>query len=67
MLERIGVVSVAFKVEREEYINKTFRLNKKLVDKLERICDKKNVSLNKLIVKCIEYALDNMEDEEKEN
>jgi len=58
---------MAFKVEREEYVNKTFRLNKKLVDKLEMICNEKNISLNKLIVKCVEYALDNMEDEEKEN
>lgn len=56
-----------FKVEREEYVNKTFRLNKKLVDRLDSICDDKNVSLNKLVVKCIEYALDNMEDDEKED
>ncbi|MBQ7892150.1 MAG: hypothetical protein IJ359_08415 [Erysipelotrichaceae bacterium] len=58
---------MAFKVEREEYVNKTFRLEKKLVERLEKICDKKNVSLNKLIVMCINYALDDMEDEEKEN
>lgn len=57
---------MAFKVEREEYVNKTFRLNKKLVDRLEVICDEKNVSLNKLIVKCVEYALDNMEDDKED-
>lgn len=56
---------MAFKVEREEYVNKTFRLEKKLVDELEVICDKKNISLNKLIVKCVEYALDNMEEDEE--
>lgn len=53
---------MAFKIEREEYVNKTFRINKKLVEKMEKICDDKNISLNKLVVKCIEYALDNMED-----
>ena len=56
---------MAFKVEREEYINKTFRLNKKLVEQLEMICYEKNISLNKLIVKCIEYALNDLEDSTK--
>ncbi|WP_195599686.1 hypothetical protein [Longibaculum muris] len=56
---------MAFKIEREEYINKTFRLNTKLVEKMDKICDEKNISLNKLVVKCIEYALDDMEDDEK--
>ena len=54
---------MGFKVEKEEYVNKTFRMEKKLVDELEMICDQKNISLNKLVVKCIKYALDNLEDE----
>ena len=53
-----------FKVEKEEYINKTFRLERSLVDELEKICDEKNISMNKLIVKCIEYAIKNMDDGE---
>lgn len=55
---------MGFKIEKKEYINKTFRLDKKLVEKMEIICDQKNISLNKLIVKCIEYALDNLEEDE---
>ena len=55
---------MAFKVEREEYVNKTFRIEKKLVDELEVICNQKNISLNKLVVKCIRYALDDMEEDE---
>jgi hypothetical protein len=55
---------MAFKVEREEYINKTFRIEKKLLDELNKICDKKNISLNKLVVKCIKYALNNLEDDD---
>lgn len=51
-----------FKVEREEYVNKTFRIEKNLVDQLEQVCDEKGISMNKLVVKCIEYALENMED-----
>lgn len=53
---------MGFKIEREEYINKTFRMEKKLVERMEKVCDEKNISLNKLVVKCIEYALDNLED-----
>ena len=56
---------MAFKIEREDYINKTIRFNTKLVEKMDKICDEKNISLNKLVVKCIEYALDDMEDDEK--
>lgn len=53
-----------FKVEREEYVNKTFRIEKKLVDELEIICNKKNISLNKLVVKCIKYALNDLVDDD---
>ena len=58
------VIIMAFKVEREEYVNKTFRIEKKLIDELEVICNKKNISLNKLDVKCIRYALENLDDDE---
>ena len=52
---------MAFKIEREEYVNKTFRMEKKLVERMEKICDKKNISLNKLVVLCVNYALENLE------
>ena len=53
-----------FKIPKEEYINRTFRLRKELVDRMEIICNEKNISLNKLTVLCIEYALDNLEEGE---
>ena len=52
-----------FRVEKEEYVNRTFRLSKKMVDKLDKICDEKGISLNKLVVLCVEYALENMDDQ----
>lgn len=55
---------MGFKIEKEEYVNKTFRIEKKLIEKMEKICDEKNISLNKLVVKCINYALDNLEEDE---
>ena len=56
---------MGFKVEKTVYVNKTFRLDTKLVDQLEQICINKNISLNKLIVKCINYALENLEEDEE--
>lgn len=53
-----------FKIPKEEYVNRTFRLNKELVDRMEAICSQKNISMNKLTVLCIEYALNDMEDED---
>lgn len=58
---------MAFKIPKEEYINRTFRLRKVLVDRMETICNDKNSSLNKLTVLCIEYALDNLEDDPPES
>mgnify|MGYP004520120167 FL=1 len=55
---------MAFRIPKEEYINRTFRLKKELVDRMEVICNEKNISLNRLTVLCIEYALANLEDDE---
>lgn len=57
---------MAFKIEKEEYVNRTFRLEKKLVDRMEAICNKNGISLNKLTVQCIEYALNDLVDENSE-
>lgn len=32
---------MAFKIPKEEYINRTFRLRKELVDRMEVICNEK--------------------------
>lgn len=48
-----------FEVKKEEYINKTFRLKKSLVNELETLASKNNVSLNELVSQCCRYAIDN--------
>lgn len=53
---------MCFKIEREEYVNKTFRIPQKTLTQLEKIREDKNISLNKLVMACIEYALENMEE-----
>lgn len=50
-----------FKVEKEEMINKTFRLPLKLVDSLYSVAQEKGVSLNNLVRQCCEYALKNLD------
>lgn len=57
---------MGLKIEKKETVNRTFRLNKKLVDRLCLVCNKKNISLNKLVEICLDYALDNLEDDEDE-
>ena len=55
-----------FKVQREEYINKTFRMPKDLVNRLEIIAQREKVSLNNLVVQCCKYSLENMIDSESD-
>ena len=39
----------------------TIRINEKLLEQLEKIANNNNISTNKLIINCIEFALKNME------
>lgn len=39
----------------------TIRINEKLLEQLEKIANDNNISTNKLIINCIEFALKNME------
>lgn len=54
-----------FKVEKEEMVNKTFRLPLKLVEKLYSVAQNQGVSLNNLVKQCCEYALENLDSQEK--
>lgn len=55
--------------EKEYSVTRTLRIKEELLNRLEEIAYKHDISTNKLIIKCIEYALDNMEEdtEGKEN
>lgn len=52
--------------EKKYSVTRTIRIKKELLNRLEEIAYKHDISTNKLIIKCIEYALENME-EDKEN
>ncbi len=44
-----------------EYENKSLRLPKDLIDKVQDLANENALSFNKVVIQCIEYALDNME------
>lgn len=49
-----------FEVKKEEYVNKTFRLKKSLIKKLEKVAFENSVSLNELVSQCCNYAIENI-------
>ena len=49
-----------FDINKPEMVNKTFRLPLELVKNLQEVAQDKDVSLNYLIIKCCEYALENL-------
>lgn len=60
-------MNIVFKLKKEyvEYENKSLRLPKDLTAKIQELANKNNLSFNKVIIQCIEYALENSEDAEE--
>jgi len=51
-----------FKIQKQEYVNKTFRISKELADQLAQTAQEQKISINELVVQCCKYALSNMEE-----
>ena len=47
-----------------EYKNKSLRLPKDNINNIQILANKNNLSFNKVVIQCIEYALDYKEDDE---
>jgi predicted HicB family RNase H-like nuclease len=53
-----------FKIQKGyDTTSKTFRLPNQMVEQLEALAYKNNLSLNQLVVQCLNYAMDNLDDE----
>lgn len=52
--------------DNSESLLKTIRIRKSLFKRVEDLSIETNVSINKILNKCIEYALDNLEEPIKE-
>lgn len=42
-------------------VSKTFRLPVELVQEMEKLASTNKISLNKLVVQCLKYAMENIE------
>ena len=54
-----------FRIRKTEYINKTFRMPKTLVDELGVAAQAANISVNELVIQSCQYALENLVLEKK--
>jgi len=52
---------MGLRIEREEFVNKTFRLNLKLVREVEVACAQHNISMNRFVDIALRYALEHLE------
>ncbi len=50
-----------FEIKKSRSSNKTIRMPDNLIETLQSIADKNDISFNQLVVQCCEYALDNMD------
>ena len=54
-----------FEIKKVQSFNKTIRMPEDLIDKLEILANKNEISFNQLVVQCCEYALENLGDNNK--
>lgn len=54
---------LVIKKEYNDYVNKTFRLPTEIVETLEEVAKNKNSSLNRVIIQCLEFAIENIDDD----
>ena len=52
-----------FTIKKQQNSNKTIRMPDELIDKLQKLADKNDISFNQLVVQCCEFAIDNMSEE----
>lgn len=50
-----------FEVKKIEYANKTFRMEKTLLEALSKCASDNDISVNALVVQCCNYALNHMD------
>lgn len=63
----IGVkgIIVMLKIEKREYVNRTYRMPKSLVEEMSQVAQDKNISVNQLVITLCEYGLENLDKSEE--
>ena len=44
---------------------KTLRIPSDIVDKVQKLANKKNISFNKVVIEMLKFSLDNLDEEDK--
>lgn len=50
-----------FEIKKPSASNKTIRMPDSLIEKLEKLAGKNNISFNQLVVQCCEYAMKHLD------
>lgn len=53
------------KKDRIEYENKSLRLPVDLIKQVQNLADQNELSFNKVVIQCIDYALEHMDEDSK--
>ncbi len=48
-----------FKIKKQEYVNRTFRITKELAETLSQVAQEEGISVNELVVQSCQFALEN--------
>lgn len=61
-------MSKVFRLKKDyiEYENKSLRLPKDIITQVQELANVNDMSFNKVVLQCIEFALDNMETEKEQ-
>lgn len=49
-----------FRIQKTEYVNKTFRMPKELVEEMAKIAQEADTSVNELVIQSCRFALENL-------
>lgn len=56
-----------FEIKNYSSSNKTIRMPDILIEKLEKLAAKNDISFNKLVIQCCEYAIEHLKQQEDAN
>ena len=54
-----------FVIKKSQSANKTIRMPDVLIEQLQALANKNDISFNQVVIQCCEYALDNLESDQK--
>lgn len=57
-----AIIMFSIKKDRVQYENKSLRLPVDLIEKIQELANKNDISFNKVVIQCIDYALDHMDE-----